>query len=449
MGALAMGLILCFWFWRYIHHPSRVNTIVTGLFLGFALLTKQTWITSGVSVPIAWVLCRLACGQSMPIRSLPLILRDALLAGMVGLFVLNAFYLFEGTGTRLGDFEFCSEMLGGEGAKPGNLGNAFRGSLLESLPVPVPRNYLLGIDYLKMEVEQKMWSFLDGEWKKGSWPHYYAMTMLYKTPESTLLLFALGLVVFVWGYCKRRYDAKTISMVLVLSVPALVCFTAVSYQGGFNHHHRYVLMVYPPFFVIIGLLGYSASSNQDEPHSREMKLDNNRYGNGSRWLAFCIVIVSVVQGAIAFPNYTGYFNQVSGGSKNGWKRLGFSNVDSGQDLLEVNDWIKSHPECRPLVFELDYFGANGDFFRLPNARPPRHQKDITPDQLKIDKPQWWIVSVKTLYDLHGYGGLEYLQQFQPVDQIACSFLVYKFEPNLTNAARPAGAEKQTDITSEN
>ncbi len=59
----------------------------------------------------------------------------------------------------------------------------------------------------------------------------------------------------------------------------------------------------------------------------------------------------------------------SGGPSNGWKVLGFSNIDWGQDLLFVDKWIKDHPECRPLAFELDYFGMNGELFEMEKRSP--------------------------------------------------------------------------------
>ncbi len=64
------------------------------------------------------------------------------------------------------------------------------------------------------------------------------------------------------------------------------------------------------------------------------------------------------------PHYLSFFNSLAGGPSNGWKVLGFSNIDWGQDLLYVDKWIKDHPECRPLAFELDYFGMNGELFEM-------------------------------------------------------------------------------------
>ena len=74
--------------------------------------------------------------------------------------------------------------------------------------MPLPRDYVLGIDYLKFEVEAKKWSFLMGEWKFGSWPYYYIMTTLFKTPEPTLLAAMIGFGVLVVGIKRKMVRSE-------------------------------------------------------------------------------------------------------------------------------------------------------------------------------------------------------------------------------------------------
>ena len=48
-----------------------------------------------------------------------------------------------------------------------------------------------------------------------------------------------------------------------------------------------------------------------------------------------------------------YFNEPAGGPENGHNHLVDSNIDWGQDLLELRDWYRQHPEARP--FGLAYY----------------------------------------------------------------------------------------------
>ena len=220
-------------FWLYLQRRSFQSSFLCGFGLGLALLSKLTWITGVVSLPAATQFCAWIFRRDLPNRSLWKRGADVCTSWLVALVVLNAGYLFEDSFVLVRDYEFCSKFLGGEQSSLSVHGNRFGESSLGRVPVPVPKNFLLGIDFLKYEVEQKRWSFLMGEWKFGSWPHYYIMTTLFKTPEPTLLAAFIGLGVLVVGIRRRMVEPKVISMFLFLIIPAAVCFASVSLQGGF------------------------------------------------------------------------------------------------------------------------------------------------------------------------------------------------------------------------
>ncbi len=86
------------------------------------------------------------------------------MAFLIALFLLNAGYGFERPFERLGDFPFVSESLGGSSEqRSGPAANRFAGSWLGDLPVPVPWNYLIGIDVQKRDFESYFNSYLCGE----------------------------------------------------------------------------------------------------------------------------------------------------------------------------------------------------------------------------------------------------------------------------------------------
>jgi hypothetical protein len=142
------------------------------------------------------------------------------------------------------------------------------------------------------------------------------------------------------------------------------------------------------------------------------------------------VSLSAVSSLRVHPHYTSYFNTLSGGPENGWRLLGFSNIDWGQDILEVDKWLKENAEKRPLVLDIDYFGMNGDLFDVPTSNPPQLPSDASILEVRksITETQWWIISVKKLYNLPGHDGIQYLQQIEPVDRIAYAYHVYRIDP---------------------
>lgn len=425
VGSVSMGIMACYFFWKYAKCPSLRRAAFAGFCLGLALLAKLTWITAIVTLPVTAAMCIVFLGGPWSIQLLRKRASDLAVSVVAAFLVLNVGYLCEGSFQRLRDYEFCSEMLGGSLRDGQKQGNRFAQTWIGKLPVPLPRNYVLGIDYLKHEVEEEKFSFLMGETKLGSWPHYYIMTTIFKTPETTLLASAVGLAVLSIGISRRMASQHEIMTFMFLGVPASICFASVSFQGGFNHHHRYVLMIYPLLFMLAGYVASPAATA-----ILKARITFVKSGEWSFAVPFAIMLVtlSALSSLRVHPFYTSYFNTASGGPQNGWRLLGFSNIDWGQDLLEVEKWIKENPQSRPLSFELSYFGMNGELFGLPQAYPPLLPKDASVDTVRPSQTQWWIVSVKHLCNTPGHEGMEYLQQLEPVDRIAYAYHVYRIDP---------------------
>jgi len=396
--------------------PSIVSASFAGIGLGIALLTKLTWVTGFLSLPLAIVLSCLFFHRQQQIRSLYHRALDGCLFVVIALLVLNAGYLFEGFGKKLGEYEFCSEMLGGPGTSSKNTGNRFEESWLKQVPVPVPKNFLLGIDFLRQEVEEKKWSFLLGEWKQGSWPHYYVVTTLLKTPEGMLIGAFLGGICWLVLLVRQRLSIRVGSMMFMLVVPAVAVFLSVSLQGGFNHHHRYVLNIYPPMYVLAAFL-------VSDPISQFLA---DRFAPIYRQ---CILMIGIALCALSAgsslcttPHFLSYFNLISGGSQNGWRMLGYSNVDWGQDLLLVHDWIEAHRECKPICVEC----VNGQiaFTTADWGSVPQVPEGASWRHLQRDQDQWYVICVNRLNHPPASRSWSYLKELKPVDRIGFSHHVY-------------------------
>ncbi len=422
VGSVAVGLLPVIATLGYVRRPSVEMAAVVGAALGLAMLTKLTWLTGLVSLPLAagvaswWLPTQ---GGYFTVWWRPL--RDWALMVGVAILVLNNGYLLEGSGARLGDYRFVSPSLGGPGASPSTPGNRFTGTWLESMPVPLPANYVLGIDFLRYEVQAKYWSFLRGQWRHGGWWYYYLYTTLVKTPLAILIALLPATYLLV-----RRWSRPAQQAFWVLAIPALVTFLSVSSQTGFNHHHRYVLAIYPPmYFVIAGAVQSTAS------------------GRRMRRAVLGLCGLAVVASLSVWPHFLSFFNRLAGGPAQGWHVLEFSNIDWGQDLLMVEQWLQDHPENRPCWVE-SAFGAGPDM--LPGMQRQmipklmlRSEADVSPPIGPNGQPLqwatgplpaagWYIVNVRELYDKPGQPGLGYFRFLEPVDRIAYSFLVYRIGP---------------------
>ena len=241
--------------------------------------------------------------------------------------IINLVYGFEGTGRRLGDFEFLSTSLGGGHESRFETGNRYRGTLLGSIPMPLPCEMLQGIDYLKWEFERGMQCYLLGEWKFRGWWYFYLVAMAVKFPIGYIVLMAIGSVSMVASYVRRQANRGEWLIPLV----AGLFIAQVSSQIGFTHHLRYVLPAFGFLYIM------AARTVTILP----------------RWLAIITIGSSLAGTVVYHATHLGqahaHFNWLAGGSENGWRHLSLSNVDWGQSTFRMAKWARSHPEKRPLT----------------------------------------------------------------------------------------------------
>jgi len=490
-GATAVGLTACYVFRKWLIHRTLGWAVFAGILLGLTLLTKFTWLFLLGLWPLCWVIWRFGESRGAYCRTIvPIVhesanstaktssselptgteqlgqllynVRDDIghlsLIMLLAFWVLNNGYLFEDSFQPLGKFQFFSQSLSGHesGVVAAEGGNRFRGTLLEHLPMPVPRNFLQGIDHIKWEYEHGYPSYLRGVKRHGGWWYYYLYAMLVKMPVGTLVLIgvAAGAVVCrrssvcanaseneVQGerqgvsppseinVISRRADAAPLAGGMLkqskedaippgtvgvhwfetfyLLAPAVCTLWLVSSQTGFNHHLRYVLPAFPFLFIFASRTALLLDSR-----SRLIK--------GVPIVCMAWMILSSLS---VYPHSLSYFNELAGGPINGWKHLDYSNIDWGQDMIYVKEWVEQHPEAKPL-----YILSTG--YVTPEqmgieTQPLQMTTQPLPDGKSLSRefaPGWYIMGLTRLVDPND--PFHELLQREPDGYIGYSMRVY-------------------------
>ena len=405
LGAASLGLAANYSFWAWMRRPSPRRALTTGLLLGLAELTKSTWLLLFLIWPFCWYWRRV-----QNVRDTPTTGRQAdnsppsgpgLLGIMLmGLCVLNWGYGFEATGRHLADYRFISRTLGGVDAHE-IPGNRFRGTILASLPVFLPEDYVCGVDSQKHDFERQMLSYLGGEFRTGGWWYYYVYGLLVKTPSAVIVLFLLAC--FPWR-SRRAFHRELWSDVTVYA-PAIAGLLLVSSQTGFNQHLRYVLPFIPYAYIFVGRLGGAECFRK--PLLRRT--------------VYVLLLFGAVESLFAVPHSISFFNTISGGPLQGYRHLLDSNIDWGQDLLHLKKWQDEHPEAVPLhvatfgSFPTELTGIQANLLQEPNQPLPSG---------------WYAISVNRL---HGYGhhiaddDLAVFRTMQPVDRAGYSISILRVD----------------------
>jgi hypothetical protein len=163
---------------------------------------------------------------------------------------------------------------------------------------------------------------------------YYFVAVGIKSSIALLALTGARLLLDLVGALRRR---TSVDDVRDLVLPALML--GVTAGAGLAIGVRHVLPIYP--FLVVYAAGIA---------TRGRTILRPRPGGGAtallRLAPIALVACQAAEAALAFPHYIPWFNRLSGGSARGVYWLTDSNVDWGQAMLSLGEWLKSHPRVR-------------------------------------------------------------------------------------------------------
>ncbi|HSM60841.1 MAG TPA: glycosyltransferase family 39 protein, partial [Longimicrobiales bacterium] len=159
-------------------------------------------------------------------------------------------------------------------------------------------------------------SYFHGTFHEGRIPYYFLAAVLLKTPLALLILLALRAAAQVAE--RERPGAAHI----LLAAPVLAWLVIISWRA-YAIGLRYVLPIYPFLFVY-------AAGIATSPWLRRRTV---------RLAVAALVAWTAGSSLAAHPHYLPYFNALAGGPERGIEWMDDSNVDWGQDLVLLRDFL--------------------------------------------------------------------------------------------------------------
>jgi hypothetical protein len=467
--AAALGVAVAFLFWKWLSKPTYFLALCVGIVLGIAELSKFTLLVFYPLGFILWLIFKLFTPEIVFDRHLPTyrkagfyalvslkfkyvlyrlslqkisILREAsmiFLIFVLSIFVINLGYDFEGTFKPLGDYRFQTTLLTGyDSIKdiPSEGGNRFSKTCLANIPVPLPSNFVSGIDMQRKDVESGILSYLNGKWQMGGWRYFYLEALLIKLPVGTLALICLCIIVTIIDIRYRKCWRDDVFLLL----PVFTILFVFSAQKGIGLHSRYLIPMLPFLFIWTSKVALS-------------------FNYGQKILRNFIVIFllwSIGSTFYYFPHEIIYCNEIFGGAKNTYKYLAKSDSSWGQDLLFLKKWLDKHSEaagmriahCGP--FDPRLVGL--EFTTPPISVNGKERVKELPFELLGPQPGWYAIDVcfllgdDPLSAADGKGGwmlpsgtlgydLSYFQKFKPVAFAGYSIYIYHITQEDANRVR--------------
>ena len=283
LGVTCFTTIALYAFWRWRREPGLGKAALAGLAIGLAQLSKFSAIflvaVIVITVFVDWISNRVNQTNRQWMRRT--------LGHLAVVSLAAAFTIWAGYGFQMGT--------------------------LKGYTVPA-RAYLTGLQNLTHMLGDGKESFLLGSYSDSGWWYYFPIAFAVKTPLPTLLLI-VGSLVYV-------YHRRAWRIGLPLLIPSSLYFGACL-LSPYNIGYRHLLPILPLLFIFVGQLACI-----------EWRSSQKR-----AWAAGIAVVWLVVGSLQIRPHYLTFFNELVGGPDQGYKVLLDSNLNWGQELIELRDYL--------------------------------------------------------------------------------------------------------------
>ncbi len=268
-----------------------------------------------------------------------------------------------------------------------------------------PHAYIGGVLNQAGHVGEGHRSFLFGRYSMEGWWYYFLAAFFLKTPVPAMLL----ILPVVWAFVRGPDAGRRFNGLFVI-IPAIFFFAFFSVKH-LSLGLRYILPIYPLLFVFLS--GVVA--------------DGRKIGKIAA-AVLGLLMVWYVAGALRIhPHYLAYFNEIGGGPDKGYRYLVDSNLDWGQDLKGLGEYVAEEGIDR---IHLSYFGTDAperygiDYRWLPSAILRRSGPG---GPVRLPKKGWVAVSATNLQGIYlpDRDFFRELRDMEPVEKIGYSIFVYR------------------------
>jgi len=204
---------------------------------------------------------------------------------------------------------------------------------LSDMPFPVPAATHLEI-YRSLQEHYQLGhpSFLMGQNSDHGWWYYFPIAFILKTPLPTLLLLVAASLQACKSTSLRVPNLQWIARRWgpLMLYPFL--YAASSLFSSVNIGYRHLLPILPFIFIFISRLA--------APRNAQHAV---RIMHRALHFVFYVLLFWLLIGTLCtFPNYLAYFNLLAGGPAGGYRYLVDSNLDWGQNMWQLRDWMQAN-----------------------------------------------------------------------------------------------------------
>jgi hypothetical protein len=372
--------------WRYWRAPGTVRLLLMTLALVFAVLTKFTLLPLAAAA-FGLVLCK-GPRRFLSVVAIPV-------AVYAGILAASQFQAQPVPQIEIDQFS---------GAGPQWALPAVK--LIARLPWPL--QFVRGLLFIGGSLRGEGFTgYMLGRKIQGWVPLYFPLAWAIKFPIPLQILTVAGLAAFLIRIRRRQTSASD----LMVWGPAVLFFGSAvlsNFHIGFRH-----VLPSLPFFILGG--GFALQRWAANRAARAI-------------IALCLAWFAISSLRV-YPNGISYFNEWIGGPAQGWRYLADSNIDWGQNLPDLDAYLKRNriEQIKSFIFGFD----NPWHYMKPGSLAPQalpSPADTAMGHYYLPQPGIYAVSVNFLTGFLAPPGYEdylrYFRQRPPDGRAGYSILIY-------------------------
>jgi len=450
----SFGALFATYFWiEFLKKPNRTNTIFAGIAFGLAMLVKFSLILLVPFFAIITIIYALLGTEKLK-KLWQYCWRSAAAATLGAIFIIGPVYAL-----HIAKYPYEKQLQDTKAVlATTSLPKAMQNVNIFMAQQPLLRpwaQYLLGLEMATNRTGTGNTTYFEGAVSSKGRLDYFTTLYLVKIP---LAFHILTFIVLIWlGYSsiKNKFWQKTLPRLkksirdnyeIFAMMVFLAIYWAASLIGSLNIGLRHILptFAFTYMLVVFGLSKFVTS------------ITNKQLKQNVQAAIGVIIACFAASSIFIFPHYIAYYNELAGGPDKGYKIAVDSNLDWGQDLKRLKQWLEEYNEIgekhgavpiyprdlqgaypieEPIdMIYLDYFGGGDPAYYLGNKyiawNSDKSYLDIPAGSyLAISANQMMGQRAKAI---NGYdqptGKYNWLDAYEPpVAKIGYSIFIYRIE----------------------
>ena len=375
----SLFLTASFYFlWKYFRQNKMVFFLLFSLSVAFAQISKFSMIFLFLLIPLVLII-RYFFGirNSQKVHS---ILKLLLVFFCINMFIISAAHLFYQMFIPLKDYSFRSGMF------------LQVQKYLGFLPMPLPSSYIRSMDAVMYfdSIGNGVYEsisnppYILGHYNAhGIW-YYYFVTLFFKIPVATLLIWIASLILFIKKFSRASFLRNELFLLLPVAFYLIYFNFFYATQLGIRH----ILIILPSLFIFSGSLYSWVIAKR------------------KKWIIYVLMIYQLISVASYFPHFLPYTNEFLWNKKMAYKTLADTNIGYREGEKFRIDYMKKNPE---VIFAPD---------------------SIIPGKIMLDANR--VLGLNNNKGNYAYQFI-WAKDLIPVDHIHSQYLIYDITPKMADS----------------